>query len=80
MKNFKMSANDHHSEAEAAELLGITVSRLHQLLDEHIFNDGRNRPPAIELNSTDLVLLRYWHKNPDRPQDCRVLQMPRRKK
>ncbi len=70
---------DHYSETEAAKALGITLQRLHELLDEHIFNDGPSRPASIELNPTDLLLLSYWQKNAKR-RHGQVLQMPRRKR
>lgn len=57
----KPSHFDAFSEAEAAEALGITIGRLYQLLDEYIFNEGRHRPPHLEFNSSDLVLLAYWN-------------------
>jgi hypothetical protein len=80
MKNLKAFADHVYSEAEAAAALGITVSRLHELLDEYIFNQGSPRPPSIEFTSSDLLLLNYWHKNSSTPRDRRVLQMPRKKK
>lgn len=66
---------DSYSEAEAALFLGISVSRLHMLLDEHVFNDGTPRPPDLILQSSDLVLLRFWHRSTPNPK---VLRMPRR--
>lgn len=80
MKDLKRSANDQYSEAEAAEQLGISVSRLHELLDEYIFNEGTGRPSSIEFNSSDLLLLNYWQKNPRVKKANRVLQMPRKQK
>jgi hypothetical protein len=80
MKNLKRSATDQYSEAEAAETLGITLARLHELLDEHIFNEGTPRPSAIEFTSSDLLLLNYWQKNSRVPRNNQVLQMPRKKK
>lgn len=66
---------DSYSEAEAAVFLGISVSRLHMLLDEHVFNDGIPRPPDLVLQSSDLVLLRFWHRSTPNPK---VLRMPKR--
>ncbi len=80
MKNLKRSANDQYSEAEAADMLGITVSRLHELLDEHVFNEGSRRPASIEFTTSDLLLLNYWQKNPPAPRRNRVLQMPAKRK
>jgi hypothetical protein len=78
MKNLKRSANDQYSEREAAEILGITISRLHELLDEHVFNEGSRRPASIEFASSDLLLLNYWQKNSS-SREGRVLQMPNKK-
>ncbi len=64
-----------YSEAEAALILGISVNRLRLLLDENIFNDGSQRPDEIVLQSSDLVLLRFWHRSTPNPK---VIRMPRR--
>jgi hypothetical protein len=53
---------DYFSEAEAAQALGITIVRLHYLLDHYVFNDGSRRPPNIEFTSIELILLSYWNK------------------
>lgn len=53
---------DFYTEAEAAGALGISVARLHQLLDEYIFNEGRYRPSNLDFNGSDLLLLAYWNK------------------
>ena len=66
---------DSYNQVEAALFLGISVSRLHMLLDEHVFNDGSERPDDIILQSSDLVLLRFWHRSTPNPK---VLRMPRR--
>ncbi|HET9697267.1 MAG TPA: hypothetical protein VFP40_10405 [Terriglobales bacterium] len=66
---------DCFSETEAASMLGISVERLHRLLDEHIFNDGSIRPPDLTLRSADLVLLKFWDRGPD---DMKVIRMPKR--
>ena len=64
-----------YSENEAALMLGISVFTLRTLLDEHVFNDGSERPPNLQLRASDLVLLRFWHKSRPNPK---VLRMPRR--
>ncbi len=64
-----------YSESEAALILGISVNRLRCLLDEHIFNDGTARPDELVLQSSDLVLLRFWHRSTPNPT---VNRMPRR--
>jgi hypothetical protein len=58
----KLVSKDHYSEAEAARILGVSIARLHQLLDHHVFNVGSRRPPDIEFTSSDIVLLSYWNK------------------
>ena len=64
-----------YSESEAAMMLGTSLARLHALLDEHIFNDGSARPQGLQLQSSDLVLLRFWHRG---AQGAKVIRMPRR--
>lgn len=64
---------DDYSEQEAASILGISVSRLHQLLDENIFNDGSRRPTDLRLRSSDLILLDFWHRTTENPK---VIRMP----
>jgi len=71
----KRHDNDYYSEAEAAHLLGISVSQLHMLLDENVFNDGSKRPQDLKLLSSDLLLLEFWNRSIENPK---VLRMPRR--
>lgn len=59
----KRSVKDYYSEVEAARELGISINRLHSLLDAYVFNDGTPRPPDIELTSPDLLLLKYWNRS-----------------
>jgi hypothetical protein len=66
---------DAFTESEAAVMLGISVDRLHKLLDENIFNDGSIRPANLTLRSSDLVLLKFWDRS---TEDPKVLRMPRR--
>jgi hypothetical protein len=66
------------SEAEAAAALGITVSRLHEVLDQHIFTNGNARPPALQFTSNDLLLLGYWCNGP-RTGNHEVITMPKRR-
>jgi len=75
MTNADKRQNDCYSEAEAAQILGISVSRLHMLLDENIFNDGSKRPQDLQLRSSDLLLLEFWNRSVENPK---VLRMPRR--
>lgn len=65
----------YYTESEAALMLGISVFTLRMLLDEHIFNDGSERPENLQLRASDLVLLRFWHKSRPNPK---VIRMPKR--
>ena len=58
----KLVTKDFYSEAEAAHMLGISIARLHQLLDQYVFNVGCRRPPNIEFTSSELLLLSYWNR------------------
>ena len=62
------------SELETAQALGITLSRLHNLLDEHVFNDGNPRPAVCSFQPSDLVLLEFWLCSKPNPK---VVRMPR---
>ena len=75
MFNVNTRQTDSYTESEAAAILGITIERLHRLLDENIFNDGSVRPPDIRLRDTDLVLLEFWDRSVGNPK---VIRMPRR--
>ncbi len=75
MPNANNPFKQFYSETEAALILGISVTRLRGLLDEHIFNDGTERPTDLRLRASDLVLLRFWHRSAPNPK---VLRMPRR--
>ena len=61
------------TEVEAAAALGVSVQRLHDLLDDHIFNDGSARPTELTFRASDLVLLKFWDRGPD---DRKILRMP----
>lgn len=80
MRNLKASNHELYSESQAAELLGITVARLHQLLDENIFNDGTPRPADLDFTTGELLLINFWHLAPRKPKRAgRLIQWPRRK-
>jgi hypothetical protein len=66
---------DSYTEHEAADILGISVSRLQHLLDENIFNNGTSRPQGIRLQTSDLVLLEFWNRT---TENSKVVRMPRR--
>jgi hypothetical protein len=71
---------DTFTEAEAAAALGVTIARLHQILDQHIFTHGSVRPESIEFTSNDLLLLNFWNNNANlASSQRRVLRMPKRK-
>jgi hypothetical protein len=67
---------DFYTEQEAAEALGISVTRLRMLLDQNVFNDGGSRPRDIEITAADLLLLRFWHRSTPSPK---VVIMPKRR-
>ena len=79
----RAARKDSYTETEAAQALSISIARLHQLLDEYIFTEGRRRPPDLEFNGSDLLLLAYWNKewHSDNPQPERqkVVVITRRK-
>ena len=75
MYNLNAKQTEDYSEQEAAAILGISVSRLHQLLDENIFNDGSRRPTDLRLRSSDLILLEFWNRTTENPK---VIRMPNR--
>ena len=64
-----------YTEQDAAEFLGVSISRLYSLLDAHIFNDGSPRPANLTFTNSDLVLLRFWLNGETRSN---VVRMPRR--
>jgi hypothetical protein len=77
MSDPKPSSQDSYSESEAASALGITLARLHELLDEHIFTEGRKRPDSIEFTRSDLLLLKYWSQDADRSTQHAALPIPK---
>ena len=50
------------TETEVAQYLGISVDRLHHLLDLNVFNDGGDKPERIVFRPQDLVMIGIWHK------------------
>jgi hypothetical protein len=66
---------ESYTEVEAANSLGISLARLHMLLDENIFNDGTPRPNELTFRPSDLVLLGFWHRTSPIPK---LVRMPRR--
>jgi hypothetical protein len=65
---------EFYTEIEAANSLGISISELHGLLDQHIFNDGNRRPEELSFSEADLVLLGFWSKA--KVNNPKVLRMP----
>ncbi len=63
------------SEEEAARILGISVARVHLLLDRNVFNDGTARPKNIELTPSDVLLLQFWNRTLPRQK---IVAMPKR--
>ena len=66
---------DSYSEVEASQTLGLSVERLHLLLNENVFNDGSSRPENITFRPSDLILLEFWHKTMG---DKKIVRMPKR--
>lgn len=79
MAKLKRSTTELYSEAEAAAVLGISVRRLHELLDQYIFTNGNARPHAVQFTSSDLLLLSYWNNDGKRPTTHEVITMPKPK-
>jgi hypothetical protein len=50
------------TETEVAQHLGITLERLHHLLDANVFNDGGEKPEGITFRPQDLVMIGIWDK------------------
>jgi len=69
------SDKDSYSEVEAAEALGISMDRLHLLLNENVFNDGSPKPQQLSFRATDLILLEFWDRT---LADNKVVRMPKR--
>lgn len=78
MAKVHRSTKELYSEAEAASALGISVNRLHELLDQYIFTNGNRRPAAIQFTSSDLLLLSYWSNDNKRMVTHEVITMPKR--
>ncbi len=74
MQNTKPNL-EMYTEREVADLLGISVSRLYDLLDEHIFNDGTSRPADLTFTNQELLLLGFWQRSQPNPK---IVRMPRR--
>ena len=75
MNSSNTNLKEFYSEAEAAAALGISISKLHMLLDENVFNNGTRRPANLTLLASDLLLLGFWNKC---RRNAKVLRMPRR--
>lgn len=75
MSKLKRTSQELYSETEAAAALGISIPRLHELLDQYVFTAGNVRPAAIEFTSSDLLLLGYWNSSAERPP-AKILSMP----
>jgi hypothetical protein len=69
------SDKETYSEVEAAEALGISMERLHLLLNENVFNDGSPKPQQLSFRTTDLILIEFWDRT---LADNKVVRMPKR--
>ena len=79
MSNLKSSSSELYSEAQAAAALGISIARLHDLLDQHVFTGANQRPGSIEFTASDLLLLGYWNNISAQPTGSNLIHMPRRR-
>jgi hypothetical protein len=77
MSNVTRSTPELYSETEAAAAVGISIARLHQLLDKYVFTGGNRRPESIDFTSSDLLLLGYWNNISAQPEN-KVIPMPKR--
>jgi hypothetical protein len=75
MPNLLSTTEPLFTESEAARQLGVSIDRLHCLLDRYIFNNGEPRPAQCSFRSADLVLLSFWLRNGD---STKIVMMPRR--
>ncbi len=66
---------EYYTEMEAAQVLNISLLRLRQLLDEHVFNDGKPRPDQLSFRLSDIILLEFWDRSTPNPK---IVRMPRR--
>ena len=66
----------YYNEAEAANLLSISLTALHEILDKHVFSAENPRPEGIEFTYSELLLLSVWAK-PERGGN--ILEMPSRR-
>jgi hypothetical protein len=78
MAKVKRSTKELYTEPEAAAALGISITRLHELLDQYIFTNGNRRPDAIQFTASDLLLLSYWSNDSRRRVTHEVITMPKR--
>jgi hypothetical protein len=69
------SDKEFYSEMEAAEVLGMSMERLHLLLNENVFNDGSAKPQQLTFRATDLILIEFWDRT---LADNKVVRMPKR--
>ncbi|MGA2370220.1 MAG: hypothetical protein ACLP3R_05400 [Candidatus Korobacteraceae bacterium] len=79
MSNSNRSANELYSEVETAAAVGISIARLHALLDKYVFTGQHRRPEPIEFTSSDLLLLSYWNTCSSPATGDNVIAMPQRK-
>lgn len=68
-------SKQYYNQIEAAQLLGISVEALYEILDTHVFNSEHPRPQVLEFTHNELILLTVWAK-PERASN--VLEMPHR--
>lgn len=69
------AVKEFYTEDEAAQALGISLTRLYMLLDANIFNDGSQRPRELSFTSAEITLLGFWQRTTPNPN---VVRMPKR--
>jgi hypothetical protein len=79
MAKVNRSNKELYNEVEAASAFGVSLGRLHQLLDEYIFTNGSQRPQSLQFTASDLLLLNYWSNDAKRSGTREVITMPKRK-
>jgi hypothetical protein len=75
MLNLKKPTKQYYTETEAAHALRISLESLHEILDQHVFNEGLPRPAVLEFTHSELLLLSVWAE-PERGRN--VVAMPSR--
>lgn len=71
-------SNRLYSEQEAADLLGVSMFQLRNVLDRHIFNDLYPRPERVQFLYSDILLLDYWIEQQTSAPNTNLVAMQKR--